>query len=167
MVAEIGIFSDSHDNLEAIRKAVDYFNNQKVELVIHAGDLVSPFAVSELAKLNMPLKIIFGNNEGSRQWIRDRLQEDMKTDISDFIELEIEARKIAVYHGTIAKITESLLKSAEYDLVVTGHTHEQLIEKAGDTVHVNPGETCGYLTGKQTVAKFDPNSMKAEIVSLN
>ncbi len=39
----IGILSDSHDNLDAIKKAVNLLNKKKVDLVIHAGDLISPF----------------------------------------------------------------------------------------------------------------------------
>jgi putative phosphoesterase len=48
----IGIISDSHDNLTQIKIAVDIFNREKVELVLHAGDFVSPFTFLEFKKLN-------------------------------------------------------------------------------------------------------------------
>jgi len=32
----IGIMSDSHDNLQAIRRAVEIFNSSDIDLVIHA-----------------------------------------------------------------------------------------------------------------------------------
>ncbi len=48
----IGIMSDSHDNLDAIRKAVKIFNNEDLDLVIHAGDLISPFTALEFRKLD-------------------------------------------------------------------------------------------------------------------
>lgn len=54
----IGIMSDSHDNLKAIRSALDVFNQANVELVIHAGDLISPFTAMEFEKLNAPLEAI-------------------------------------------------------------------------------------------------------------
>jgi uncharacterized protein len=41
----IGLISDSHDNLNAIRKAVEFFNRKEVKAVLHAGDLVSPFTI--------------------------------------------------------------------------------------------------------------------------
>ena len=44
--------SDSHDNLKAIRSALDVFNQANVELVIHAGDPISPFTAMEFEKLN-------------------------------------------------------------------------------------------------------------------
>ena len=41
----IGIISDTHDDTTAIRKAVDYFNAEKVSHVLHAGDITSPFYI--------------------------------------------------------------------------------------------------------------------------
>jgi hypothetical protein len=40
-----GIISDSHDNRNNIRKAVDIFNQKDVCLVIHAGDFIAPLEV--------------------------------------------------------------------------------------------------------------------------
>jgi predicted phosphodiesterase len=42
----IGIISDSHDNMDAIRRAVEFFNKKEVKAVLHAGDLVSPYGKS-------------------------------------------------------------------------------------------------------------------------
>ncbi|HNR26026.1 MAG TPA: metallophosphoesterase family protein, partial [Methanobacteriaceae archaeon] len=47
----IGIMSDSHDHIEAIRMVVNFFNQKKVDLVLHAGDLISPFTASEFKQL--------------------------------------------------------------------------------------------------------------------
>ncbi|HDZ14270.1 MAG TPA: YfcE family phosphodiesterase, partial [Pricia sp.] len=35
---KIGIVADSHDNVPAIKKAVEYFNKSNISFVIHAGD---------------------------------------------------------------------------------------------------------------------------------
>ena len=48
----IGLMSDSHDNLDAIRSAVKIFNKKNLDMVIHAGDLISPFTASEFQKLD-------------------------------------------------------------------------------------------------------------------
>jgi len=52
-VKQVGIMSDSHDNMPAIRAGVEFFNERKVDLVIHAGDLVSPFTAREIKKLKI------------------------------------------------------------------------------------------------------------------
>jgi putative phosphoesterase len=51
----IGIISDSHDNMDAIRKAVGFFNNSDVKAVLHAGDLVSPFTARAFKELKSKL----------------------------------------------------------------------------------------------------------------
>jgi len=59
----IGLMSDSHDNLIAINKAISLFNQVDCSLVIHAGDIIAPFAARELRKLKCPVKAVFGNCE--------------------------------------------------------------------------------------------------------
>jgi predicted phosphodiesterase len=51
----IGILSDTHDNLNAIRRAVSFFRDAGCRLIIHAGDFVAPFAAKELAAANCPV----------------------------------------------------------------------------------------------------------------
>ena len=38
-ITKIGIMSDTHDRLDAVEKAIDLFNREKVEHVLHASDL--------------------------------------------------------------------------------------------------------------------------------
>ena len=38
------------------------------------------------------------------------------------------------------------------------------IERKGKTLAINPGELCGYLTGKSTIAILDTVKNQAEIV---
>jgi predicted phosphodiesterase len=40
------------------------------------------------------------------------------------------------------------------------------IKKDGNTLIINPGETGGWLTGKSTVALFDPKTRRGEIIVL-
>ncbi len=61
---KIGIVADSHDNVPAIKKAVEYFNKSNIRFVIHAGDYIAPFSVKEFLKLKTKLLGIFGNNDG-------------------------------------------------------------------------------------------------------
>ena len=60
---KLGIISDSHDQVENIKKAVEIINKEKVDFVYHCGDLCSPFVLHLLAELNCPVKIVFGNND--------------------------------------------------------------------------------------------------------
>jgi len=160
----IGLLSDTHDNMEAIRGAVDYFNMRGVDLVLHAGDLVSPFTAGEFMRLNAPFKAVYGNSEGERMGLMKKY-EPLCT-LSDFIELSHDGKKICVYHGTIPYVLNALMASGLYDLVVCGHTHIPETRRQGNTLLVNPGECCGYLSGKKTIALVESGDMSVEFVEL-
>jgi len=158
----IGIIADTHDNMPAIRKAVEFFNENDVELVIHAGDLISPFTAGEFKKLNSNLIAIFGNNEGEKEGLKKKFSE-LGTELRDLHEFEHSGKRIFVYHGTYEEVISLAAKSKLYDIVVRGHTHEAKVEKNGNCLIVNPGECCGYLSGKRTVALLNLEKMEAEI----
>ena len=62
----IGIFADAHDHVDNIRRAVSEFNRMGCELVVFAGDFVSPIAVPPLRKLRAPLVACFGDSDGNK-----------------------------------------------------------------------------------------------------
>jgi putative phosphoesterase len=157
----IGIMSDTHDNLPAIRKAVEFFNERNVNLVIHAGDYVAPFVARELEKLNAPLKGVFGNNDGERNGLRKALGIE-----DELIEVEADGMKIAVTHGTNEVLVKALAYSKLYDVLIVGHTHRYEIREVGRTILVNPGEVCGYLTGVKSVALLDTRKRVVEIFNI-
>lgn len=159
----IGIMSDSHDNLNAIKKAVKLFNKKKVDLVVHAGDLISPFTALEFSKLKAPFEAIYGNNDGEREGLKTAFS-DLCV-LEDFKEIKFANRRIALIHGNILPLVESLIHCQNYDVVIRGHNH--LLEiSPGDTLLINPGECCGYLTNSQTVVLLDPFDLSYEIMEL-
>jgi uncharacterized protein len=159
----IGIMSDSHDNLDAIKKAVKIFNKENVEIVLHAGDLISPFTVNEFEKLKTEFVAVYGNNDGEREGLKKSYKDICILD--DFKEISIEGWKFAILHGTNPSIVDAIVKSNKYDVVIRGHTHKTDII-AGETLVINPGETCGYVTGKQTVVLLDTDELSYKVLYL-
>ena len=159
----IGIMADTHDNLNSIRKAVQLFNKEEVELVIHAGDLVSPFTAGEFQKLNSKLVAIFGNNDGERDGLKKAYRKMCL--LEDFKELSVNGKSIAVIHGINESLVDALALSGKYDIVVRGHTHKLRIIH-GKTMVINPGEACGYISGDETVVLFEPARLSYEVVQL-
>jgi len=161
----IAAMSDTHDRLDAVEKAISFFNSQEVTDVLHAGDLVSPFVVRLFSRLNAKLHYVWGNNEGDHDYITVRLADIGVRPLGHFAALQMGRKKVALLHGTHQEIVDSLVNSGAYDLVVRGHNHKaETVE--GNTLVVNPGETCGYLSGRQTVALIDLDKMHAQIVEL-
>ena len=162
---KIGLMADTHDRVEAVERAVDLFNELGVGHVLHAGDLVSPFVAPKFAGLKAKLHFVWGNNEGDRESVRLRLGKLGIKPLGDFAAMVLGERRIALLHGTNENIVEVLARSGSFDIVVRGHTHRAEIRE-GQTLLINPGEVCGYLSGRQTVALLDPAEPSAEILKL-
>jgi putative phosphoesterase len=161
----IGIMSDSHDNLDAIEGAMRLFREKGVSLIIHAGDFVAPFVFKKFKDFDGKLVGVFGNNDGERFGLSKKFSQ-LGCTLSDLSEFEHEGLRFCVYHGTVAAIVDALVASGRYDVVVRGHNHQAEVQKKDGVLLINPGETCGYLTGRRTVALLDPAAMKAEIVEI-
>jgi putative phosphoesterase len=163
----IGIMSDTHDNLPMIEAAVNKLNELNVELVYHAGDYIAPFVDSKLRNLKAPLIGVLGNNDGSTSLLKKKFAE-FGADIRGRFAFDIiDGLKIAVVHGDDRELIRSLLEVESHDILITGHTHEAKIYRKGQTLVINPVETCGLLTGKSTIAILDTEKLEAEIIELN
>ncbi|MFH1329002.1 MAG: metallophosphoesterase [Candidatus Bathyarchaeota archaeon] len=159
----VGLISDTHDNISAINEAVKVFNGKGVRLVLHAGDYNSPFTAKLFKKLNCNLIGVFGNIDGEREMLQSRYSKINAEIRGNFAEVEAGGLKIALLHGIHEPIINALAKCGEYGVVVHGHTHVQRNQKVRETLVVNPGEACGYLTGKKTVAILD-TMLKVEFI---
>jgi len=159
----IGILSDSHDNLTMIRRAVSLFRSAECSLVIHAGDIVAPFAADELAETGCPVRAVFGNCDGERAGLVRAFQAfgEIREGPWSF---EHDGLSLLVTHIEDSRLTTE--KRTAWDLLVCGHTHKAEVRKEGSRMIVNPGESCGWVAGIGTVALFDPNKRIAEIIPL-
>jgi uncharacterized protein len=163
----IGAISDTHDNLLQIQRAVKILNEQKVQLVLHAGDYVAGFVVPQLAKLDCPLIGVFGNNDGDHELLKKRFSETKNCTIHDrFTQVTVDGYRIALLHGHELELLSAIVDSGYFDAVVHGHSHNSSVERKGKTLSVNPGELCGYLTGKPTLAILDTVKKEAKIVPI-
>jgi len=162
----IGAISDTHDSLPMIRKAVDHLNRAEVSLVLHAGDIISPFVPRSFSDLKAPMIAIYGNNDAEKEVLRKRFSEIGKEVRGTFAEVEVGGIRVALTHGDELDLLNSLIRSQFYHLIVCGHTHEAKSYISGGTLIVNPGEVCGYLSGEPTIATVDTESRQAEIIRL-
>jgi putative phosphoesterase len=162
----IGLISDSHDNLKAIRKAVELFNKKEVKAVLHAGDIVSPFTARAFKDLNSKLYFVFGNNDGDKLMLTKWFEEIGATVCGDFGDLTIDSLHIALLHGTNEAIVKAIAKSGDFDVVVRGHSHDPGVKIIEGTPVINPGECSGVLTGKATVAVLEISNLNVEITEL-
>ncbi len=159
-----GVISDSHDNINNIRKAMAIFKERGTETVIHLGDYCAGPAVRSM-KGGPKVLGILGNNDGDVlsirrgfEWIGGELK-------GQFYVFENDGAKIACYHGTVAEIVEALIDCGHYDIVLSGHTHEVREVRRGKTYALNPGSAHGF-DDKATIAILDTAKREAEIINL-
>ncbi len=154
----IGLISDTHDRLPAIDAALARFASLGIQTLIHPGDLVAPFAARRLAAFPGTLHVTYGNNDGERVGLRSVLPQ-----IQDGpLWLELAGRRVLVHHFIDWCRPEHVRRA---DVVITGHTHEPSVER-GEVLRVNPGECCGWVTGRATIATLDTESLAVELIEV-
>jgi putative phosphoesterase len=145
--------SDTHDNLQAIADLISALKGEKFEFVVHAGDIIAPFSMKALAELEKKIYFAFGNNDGERRLLT-KIAEEKGWEIGDIVEFP----DGVVYHGTDRRIVE-ILKKTNHRYLVIGHTHVAKVERVDGKIVINPGEVCGYQTGKRTFAIVEDESV--------
>ncbi len=163
----IGAMSDTHDNLPQVEKAVKYLNEQHVDLALHAGDYVAGFVIPKFKQLKCELIGVFGNNDGDHELLKKRFNETANCTVHDsFASVELKGYRIALLHGEETELLNAIINSGYFNAVIHGHSHNKSVELKGKTLAINPGELCGYLTGKSTLALLDTVKSEAKIVEL-
>ena len=163
----IGLVSDSHDNLPLVEKSVQILNEQKVGLVLHAGDYVAPFVVARFKKLNCRFIGVFGNNDGDHELLKKRFDDTTNCEVHDrFTQVVVDGYRIALLHGDELELLDAIIDSGYFNAVIHGHSHNRGVERKGKTLAINPGELCGYLTGKPSIAILDTSKDEARLIDL-
>jgi putative phosphoesterase len=143
----IGVISDTHDHLQRINYAVEMFNRENVGAVIHCGDFVAPFSIKLFMKLDCLFYGIFGNNDGEQEGLLKMAQSfhgELKHSPHIY---ELSGKRILVSHSPIDPGSLSKFP-APPDYILFGHTHQPEETDVGGIPAINPGEACGWLTGK-------------------
>jgi uncharacterized protein len=135
----IGIISDTHDNVDAAERAVEVFDEEGVEVVVHCGDFVAPPLLSSFEGLE--LHGVFGNNDGEISGLEatfDALGGESALH-GRFADLEFDGLSFAVLHGESKAEVETLAAAEAYDFVCYGHHHRRELAEEGRTTLLNPG----------------------------
>lgn len=159
---KIGIMSDSHDNIWRLNEALSVL--QGTSMVLHCGDLISPFMVKRIIN-GLPGKemhMVWGNNDGDKRLVSEIAESSgcFQTH-GEIAELEVEGLRIAMNH--YPEIALRLAQSEQFDLVCFGHNHTASFEIISATTLLNPGEVMG-MNGRSTVAIFDTTTRKVDFI---
>jgi len=157
-MSRIGVISDTHDRLDKVRDVVALFNRLKPERVVHCGDVVAQFVLGEMSELSMPVIAVYGNCDGDRAALRHRAEQLGFALHDGPFGFELGGKRIVVSH-------QPLNPPPDCDFFLHGHTHKLRHEGKHPAI-VNPGEVCGWLSGRATAAMIDTDNAEVEFFDL-
>lgn len=154
---KFAIVSDTHDNIKNFNKAIEFLNKEKIDIILHCGDICNQSTVDEANK----------NFKGEIKFVRGNGDFELN-DLPEAMEVEIDGVKVFMNH--FPDVAKEMAESGKYDLVFYGHTHKPWEETISNPSTgsgrvcrlVNPGELAGQRF-KPTFAIFDTKNKKLEL----
>lgn len=161
---KIVVISDTHLPERADRLPAKLLEEIKsADMLVHAGDFVSPELFKELKSLCKNVKAVWGNMDP--QEIREELTQKEIFKVGNF--------KIGLYHGCGAPSSMVDTLSAEFkndkpDIIIFGHSHSAMNEKRAGILFFNPGSpTDKVFAAANTYGIIEINdSIESRIVQL-
>lgn len=167
----IGLVSDIHGNLPALRATLDALGG--VDAIVCPGDLTGYYTEPNRVistVLDSGMRFIIGNHDWylddppsdpnallreSIEFARSRVSPEYRRLLADspkHMELECDGSRVAVYHGSPWDHLEEYVypdythferfEEVDADVIVLGHTHHPIVRRMGDRLLINPG-SCG------------------------
>ncbi|MFH1747399.1 MAG: metallophosphoesterase [Planctomycetota bacterium] len=156
----IGLLSDTHDRLTTMRAALGCFSDLGIKTIAHAGDLVAPFAARLLVDYGGQVYVTFGNNDGERRGLLEVLPAIQNGPLK----FEAGGQRILLHHYVEWCHADDIERA---DVIVTGHTHRPIAERRNGKLFINPGECCGWLSGRCTAAVLNLADCSVEHIEVS
>lgn len=176
----VAIISDSHDNLDNLKKFLDWSLENKIEKIICLGDVCKIESIKYLAH-NFLREIFLVRGNACLYDEKDLKKYKNIKYYGEVGEIEIEGLKIAFTHEPEKIKKANLLKldsdkqnlnelslnklapnNMPPDFIFYGHTHKPWLKKEGETFIANPG-TLGGIYYQATFAVLDTKSKNLEL----
>lgn len=125
----IAVISDTHRMIKYINLAKELIKD--ADILIHLGDNVEDVETLEQG-FKGEVYAVAGNCDYSRKYPKETI-------------IEVNGRKIFFTHGDLYGVKSSINniyyrgKELEVDIVLFGHTHQQIIEEESSLILMNPG----------------------------
>lgn len=139
----IAVMSDSHDNIWNLGRALKMIQQENAEMIIHCGDFVAPFMLSELEQAGIPIHGVFGNNDGDQFKLTTLALCELSNITLHGLIGQVDINDFHICFTHLPEVAEGLACSGKYDLVCCGHSHTYLQKRINRTFLLNPGEIMG------------------------
>ncbi|PAV07499.1 metallophosphoesterase [Methanosphaera cuniculi] len=151
---KIGVISDTHIPARSYsipEKVFELFDG--VELILHAGDIEDLSVVEKLEEI-APVIAVCGNC-------------DNHPTLNTSEVIEVDGIKIGLIHGVVYPRGDTqqlyyLAKQLGVDVLISGHTHQPMIQQIKDVLLLNPGSPTQPRLTDPTVMLLEINDGKIE-----
>jgi uncharacterized protein len=135
-MTKIGIISDTHNNIDSIKKAIDIFKQNNVDYIIHCGDISNPESVEHFKDIKT--KFVKGNMDIDIDLIEQKIKKTGNEYLGKYSIFKEDEKTIAVFHGDDKNILKDIIEKNP-DFLFLGHSHKPLDTKINNTRIFNPG----------------------------
>lgn len=133
----LGIISDTHDEIERTRRAIEILLEKGIGHLVHCGDVTGE-EIIELCSA-VPFTFVFGNHDCDNVPVLLQAANRHGARCLEWGgQFLLERKRIAVAHGHLKSDIEPLLQSGP-EYLLTGHFHEHAEWIVGQTRRVCPG----------------------------
>ena len=156
----IGILSDTHDQLERTRRAVESLIREGAEVLIHCGDL----SQSEIVRICSvePCYFVFGNHDSDNvPALREAAREFGAMCLEWGGVVELGGKRVGVTHGHM-RIDMKRVLAGQPDYLLFGHSHVADDCRDGTIRRINPGAL--HRADEFTVAVLDLESDELKFI---
>jgi|TARA_B100001758_G_C18297188_1_gene550285 putative phosphoesterase len=160
---KIGVVSDTHNNLKNIETIINLFNDEKVSLVIHTGDISNANSLEKFSQLKCELIGVYGNNDRNELGIKEVALKNGFNFQEPPRKLSLNHREIAIFHEP-DNIDQFLLENKGINVVLFGHTHRYENNIKNEVLYFNPGESAGMQRGSNAIGILDLVNLEAKRV---
>lgn len=163
----IAIISDTHDNIPNLKKVLDYCHENRIEKMIHCGDLATLETLDYLSKnFSGEIFFTFGNMDDGHvaNDLRNKSKYKKIHIFPDFGHAQIAKRKVAFVH--YPDVAKQLCETGKYDFVFHGHTHKPWTEIINNCTLLNPGNVANQYF-PPTFAIWDTNNNSFRLIRIN
>ena len=158
---KIGVVSDTHNNLKNIEIIINLFNDKKVPIVIHTGDISNANTLEQFSKLNSKLIGVYGNNDRNESGLKEVAKKNNFQFQEPPRRLCLLDREIVIFHEP-NYIDKFLSENQLINVVLYGHTHPYENNTKNGVLYFNPGESAGLQKGSNAIGILDLEKLQAK-----
>jgi len=147
---KLGIMSDSHGRVHAVRQARILLERAGAEAIVHCGDVGGLDVLDELA--GCPCWFVWGNMDDPAPAWRGHVEALGLPWPDGPLKLRLADKRLAVFHGHELGFSRAA-QAAKHDYLLYGHTHQRDDRRIAAMRMINPGAL--HRAATKTVALLD------------